>query len=104
MALADTFDRLVESERLERSPVIDHVAAVSAGIFGEDVYLDLDYQEDVAADVDANVVMTGSGKLVEVQGTAEGDPFGRAQLDQLLDLTADGIGRLVELQRESRQP
>ncbi len=103
VALADAFDHLVAEGRLERSPIVDHVAAVSAGIFGDVVLLDLDYQEDVAADVDANVVMTGSGKLVEVQGTAEGDPFERSQLDELLDLTAEGIGRLVEEQQTARR-
>jgi ribonuclease PH len=102
VALADGFDSLVASGRLAAWPIVDHVAAVSAGIFGEDVLLDLDYEEDVAADVDANVVMTGSGRLVEVQGTAEGRPFERTQLDRLLDVTAAGIERLIAAQKAAR--
>jgi ribonuclease PH len=66
------------------------------------VLLDLEYTEDVGAEVDANVVMTGAGLLVEVQGTAEGDPFSRAQLDRMLDLAASGISELVDEQRKSR--
>ena len=103
IALADGFDELVASGRLVASPLADHVAAVSAGIFGGDVLLDLDYEEDVAADVDANVVMTGSGGLVEVQGTAEGRPFEREQLDRLLDLATIGIERLIAAQRVARE-
>lgn len=102
IALADAFDTLIAEGRLDESPIFDHVAAVSAGIFPDGVLLDLDYEEDVSADVDANVVMTGSGKLVEVQGTAEGDPFDRRQLDEMLDVAAAGIARLVELQEAAR--
>jgi ribonuclease PH len=103
IALADGFEALVASGRMAASPIVDHVAAVSAGIFGDDVLLDLDYEEDVSADVDANVVMTGSGRLVEVQGTAEGRPFERKQLDRLLDLTTAGIEQLVAAQRAARE-
>jgi len=78
------------------------VAAVSVGIVGDEVLLDLEYTEDVGAEVDANVVMTGAGLLVEVQGTAEGDPFSRQQLDQMLDLAEAGIANLVEEQRKAR--
>ena len=77
----------------------DSVAAVSAGIVGEELLLDLCYEEDAKAEVDFNVVMTGSGDLVEVQGTAEGAPFSRAQLDALVDLASAGIAELVEIQR-----
>ncbi len=77
------------------------VAAVSAGIIGGAVMLDLDYSEDSTADVDMNVVMTGDGKLVEVQGTAEAEPFDRALLDAMLDATASGIERLVRAQRDA---
>jgi ribonuclease PH len=79
----------------------DEVAAVSAGLVGEEMLLDLAYEEDARAEVDFNVVMTGSGHLVEVQGTAEGTPFSREQLDAMLDLTAGGIEQLVEFQRQS---
>ncbi len=71
------------------------VAAVSVGIVDGDPLLDLDYPEDSSAQVDLNVVGTGDGRLVEVQGTAEGDPFSRAELDDLLDLAIDGIRRLI---------
>ena len=102
IALADAFDRRIEDGKLGASPITDHVAAVSVGIVGDEVLLDLEYTEDVGAEVDANVVMTGAGLLVEVQGTAEGDPFSRAQLDRMLDLAASGISELVDEQRKSR--
>jgi ribonuclease PH len=75
------------------------VAAVSAGLVEGEARLDLCYEEDAAADVDFNVVMTGAGELVEVQGTAEGAPFSRAELDALLDLAADGVADLTRIQR-----
>jgi ribonuclease PH len=79
------------------------VAAVSVGIVGGELLLDLDYSEDSTADVDLNVVATGEGKLVEVQATAERDPFDRAQLDGLLDLAGAGIERIgVEQERAAR--
>jgi ribonuclease PH len=87
---------------MESSPLTDHVAAISVGIVGTEALLDLQYTEDVSADVDANIVMTGSGKIIEVQGTAEGDPFDRGQLDRMLDLAEKGIGELVDQQRSSR--
>jgi ribonuclease PH len=75
------------------------VAAVSVGIVGGKVCLDLDYDEDSTADVDMNVVATGEGELVEVQGTAEGKPFARADLDRMLDAALGGIAKLSGLQR-----
>jgi ribonuclease PH len=77
----------------------DSVAAVSVGLMGSGPCLDLNYDEDAAADVDFNVVMTGSGELVEVQGTAEGAPFTRDQLNDMLDLATKGIGELTDIQR-----
>lgn len=77
----------------------EHVAAVSVGLVDGEPRLDLCYDEDAGAEVDFNVVMTGSGALVEVQGTAEGEPFSRDQLDELLDLAAGGIAELVDIQR-----
>ncbi len=77
----------------------DLVAAVSVGIVAGEALLDLDYVEDAGADVDMNVVMTGDGRLIEVQATAEKTPFGRARLDELLDLAASGIARISEQQR-----
>ncbi len=102
VALADAFDVRREEGKLDASPISDHVAAVSVGLIGDDVMLDLAYTEDVAADVDCNVVMTGDGRLVEVQGTAEGHPFARKQFDRMLDVAAGGIARLVELQAAAR--
>ena len=102
IALADAFDQRIAEGKLEASPLTDHIAAISVGLVGDDALLDLEYTEDVTADVDANVVMTGSGKIVEVQGTAEGDPFDRSQLDRMLDLAAKGISELVADQRAAR--
>jgi len=81
------------------SALRDSVAAVSVGLVDGEPRLDLCYEEDAGAEVDCNVVMTGDGRLVEVQGTAEGAPFDRAQLDELLDLAAGGIAELTEIQR-----
>jgi len=83
---------------LVREPLKGSVAAVSVGIVDATALLDLDYSEDSAAQVDLNVVATGTGQLVEVQGTAEGDPFDRAQLDQLMDLALAGCAELTALQ------
>lgn len=80
-------------------PLSDTVAAVSSGILGQRALLDLPYEEDVAADTDMNVVGTGSGNLVEVQGTAEGVPFNRRELDELIDLALAGIAELTKVQR-----
>jgi ribonuclease PH len=102
IALADAFDQRIAEGKLEVSPLTDHIAAISVGLIGDDALLDLEYTEDVTADVDANVVMTGSGKIVEVQGTAEGEPFDRGQLDRMLDLAAKGIAELVDDQRAAR--
>ena len=102
IALADAFDQRIAEGKMKASPLIDHVAAISVGMVHDEVLLDLQYTEDVGADVDANVVMTGAGKFVEVQGTAEGDPFDRTQLEQLLDLAAKGIAELVDEQRTAR--
>jgi ribonuclease PH len=83
--------------------VQDHVAAISVGIYKGVPVLDLDYPEDSDCDTDMNVVMTGSGGIVELQGTAEGEPFTRAQLEQLTDLAAAGIARLITAQKAALQ-
>ncbi len=90
--------KLVAEEKLERSPLTGTVAAISAGIVGGVPLLDLDYSEDSTAEVDANVVMTGEGGLIEVQATAERTPLSRAHLDDLLALAGDGIERLRAVQ------
>jgi len=99
VALHDAFSRLMQSGELTGHPLTDEVAAVSVGIVDAVAMLDLPYAEDSRAEVDMNVVMTGSGRFVEVQGTAEGAPFSRDELDSLLGLAAGGIGALVEAQR-----
>lgn len=98
VALHDALSRLVQEGRIPRHPIVDHCAAVSVGIVDGEARLDLPYVEDVAADVDMNVVMTGSGSFIEVQGTAEADPFDRTQFDAMLDLAGAGIARIVEMQ------
>ena len=99
VALHDACTRLVDQGRLKRHPLTDQVAAVSVGIVDTVAMLDLPYDEDSRADVDMNVVMTGAGRFVEVQGTAEQLAFSRGELDQLLELAATGITELVEAQR-----
>jgi ribonuclease PH len=101
VALCDAVTWLHEKKLLNGSPIRDHVAAVSVGMAGGTPLLDLDYGEDSACGCDLNVVMTGAGRFVEVQGTAEGDAFSRAELDQLLDLAARGIGELIGQQKKS---
>ena len=102
IALADAFDTWVEAGKMEANPITRNVAAISVGVLDGSALLDLDYPEDVAVDVDANVVMTGEGDLIEVQGTAEGEPFSRKLLDVMLDYAASGIDELVSLQNEGR--
>ncbi len=100
LALHDALVWLGGGKETGALPLTDHVAAVSVGIVNGDELLDLCYREDVAADVDANVVMTSAGDLIEVQATAEGKVFDRASLERLLDLAYKGIKELVEFQRE----
>ena len=100
VAVHDAVQWLLQRGLIEASPIRDHVAAVSVGIVQGTPLLDLEYVEDVACDTDMNVVMTGAGGFVELQGTAEGEPFTRAELDALLALATQGIGELVALQRE----
>ena len=101
VALELALRALVANGSLERLPLTQSVAAVSCGVVGGEALLDLDYSEDSTAEVDANVVMTGDGGLVEVQATAERTPLSRASLDELLALAAGGIERLRAAQREA---
>ncbi len=91
--------KLIALKALSRSPLIDYLAAISVGVVGGELLLDLEYSEDSNAEVDMNVVMTGSGRLVEVQATAEGKPYSRDDLNRLLDLAQPAIQKLVEAQR-----
>lgn len=100
VALHDACTRLVQAGRIAANPLTDECAAISVGIIDGEPRLDLPYVEDVRAEVDMNVVMTGSGRFVEVQGTAEGLPFSRSELDDLLGLAEGGIAQIVTRQRE----
>jgi ribonuclease PH len=99
VAAHDAVGWLRAQQRLAETPIRDAVAAVSVGLVRGTPLLDLAYDEDSACDTDMNVVMTGTGGFVEVQGTAEGAPFSRAEMDRLLALAAQGIGELVAAQR-----
>ena len=99
VALADGINKLLKQGKLEKSPLIEAIAAISVGIIDNQAYLDLDYPEDVAADVDFNVVMNSKLELIEVQGTAEAGSFSRHQLNQMLDLAEQGITQLVKAQK-----
>ena len=101
VALAEAFRWLEEKELVTSSPLLDSVSAVSVGIVEGVPCLDLNYSEDSTAQVDMNVVMTGAGKLVEVQGTAEQGAFERTELDRLLDLATSGIGQLTARQQRA---
>ncbi|TXL65921.1 ribonuclease PH [Zeimonas arvi] len=99
LAAYDAVASLVKAGVLAGSPIREHVAAVSVGIYQGVPVLDLDYDEDSNCETDLNVVMTGAGGFVEIQGTAEGEPFSRAQLDRLVGLASEGIERLVAAQK-----
>lgn len=99
VAMADAFETLVKNGKLKHNPMKGHVAAVSVGILGQDILCDLEYVEDSAADTDMNVVMTEDGRMIEVQGTAEGEPFSRQELNVLLDVAEKGIADIVKAQK-----
>jgi ribonuclease PH len=101
VALVDAFDWMMKNGKLKRSPVRRRVAGVSVGVIRGEPRLDLDYAEDVVADVDMNVVMSSEGRFVEVQGTGEHGTFDRAELDRLLDLAVRGLAELDMLQRSA---
>jgi ribonuclease PH len=100
VALAAALQQLVQFGALKKSPLADSVAATSVGIVAGDPMIDLDYEEDSRAGVDMNIVMTGSGKFVEVQATAEQHPFDDAQLSRLIELGRNGIRELTEIQKQ----
>ena len=101
VALHLALQKLVTAGKLGKLPLADHVAAISCGIYQGTPVLDLDYPEDSGADADANFVLTGAGRIIEVQGTAEKIPFSEAELMQLLGLARKGIGELVTLQKKA---
>lgn len=98
VALAMAIGQLVKFGAIKKNPLVESVAATSVGIVGGEPMIDLDYEEDSRADVDMNLVMTGSGKFVEVQATAEHHPFDDAQLSRLIELARAGIGELMQIQ------
>ncbi|MCU0666982.1 MAG: ribonuclease PH [Candidatus Omnitrophica bacterium] len=99
IALVDALQKIKKTGLINEIPVTDYVAAISVGVVEGHACLDLAYAEDSKAEVDMNVVMTGSGEFIEIQGTAERKPFNRAQMDKLLDLAKKGIHELVEMQK-----
>ena len=103
VALADAVKRLMEEKKLSDNPLIASVASISVGIYNGVPVLDLDYPEDSNAETDMNVVMNDQGHFIEVQGTAEGHPFSRDELDKLLDLAAGGIKKLALAQQQALQ-
>ncbi len=101
VALYQAFDGLVKAGEIDSIPMTDQIAAVSCGIYKGEAVLDLDYDEDSAADTDANFVLTGSGGIVEIQGTAEGEPFSEDEFLKLMGLAKAGIQQLAALQRDA---
>ena len=103
VAARDAVNHLLENKVISTDPIINSVAAISVGIYQGVPVLDLDYAEDSQCDTDMNVVMTGTGGMIEVQGTAEGAPFSRDELEELLNLASEGIGQLTRIQKEALQ-
>lgn len=103
VALCDAVQKLLDNGELKENPIIEPVAAISAGILNGQIILDLDYSEDSTADVDGNIVMTESGKIIEFQTTAEGNPFDKAQLLELLETGETAIKEIIKLQKASLQ-
>ncbi len=101
VALAIAVEKLMKKGVIKESPIRDYVAAISVGMVEGEPRLDLCYEEDSKAEVDMNVVMTGSGQFVEVQGTAEGQPFSLAQMEKMLALAGKGIRQLIALQKKN---
>jgi len=99
VALADALHKIEKEGRIEKVPIKDLVAATSVGIVNGEMYLDLSYEEDSKAEVDMNIVMTGKGEFIEIQGTAEKKAFNKTQMEKMLDLAKKGIEDLFDLQR-----
>jgi len=99
LALGLALQKLVREGALQKLPLKDYIAATSVGVVNNTLLLDLNYEEDSRAQIDMNVVQTGEGLFVEVQGTAEGDPFPKQILDQLTELASGGIRKLIEIQK-----
>ena len=102
VALYDAIQGLIQNGFLKESPIIDSLAAISLGIKNGEILLDLDYEEDSNCDTDMNIVMTGKGKFVEIQGTAEGEAFSREEMNQIFDVAELGIRELTKKQEEAQ--
>ena len=98
------YKTLLTKKKIAASPLIDSVAAISVGVKDKCILLDLDYEEDSQCDTDMNIVMTGSGKFIEIQGTAEGIPFSKEEMDLLIASAAQGIQAISEKQQECLAP
>ncbi len=101
VALSEAISWMMARDIIKKNPIKDNIAAISCGIYQGAPVLDLDYIEDSEAETDANFVMSGSGKIIEIQGTAEQNPFSRDELNQLLDLAQKGIGEIITIQNEA---
>ena len=101
VALFDAIQRLIKDKKIKESPLIDSVAAISVGIKGQEILLDLDYEEDSKCDTDMNIIMTGSGKFIEIQGTAEGQSFSKSEMNNLINLAEKGIQIIINKQKNS---
>ena len=97
LALRDAVDKLLKSGELKENPIIEPIGAISIGLHGDEILLDLDYEEDSHARVDSNVVLTKSGKIVDFQTTAEGAPYEKAQMDKLFEVAKKGIEQIIEM-------
>ena len=104
VALYDAVEYLRKEVSIPRDPIVDSLAAISVGVVDGRVCLDLNYEEDSKAEVDCNFVMTGQGRFIEIQGTAEGKPFPREDFDKMMDLAVQGINRLTAIQHQVLSP
>jgi ribonuclease PH len=100
IAIYDAIQTLINSNKISTSPLINSIAAISVGIKNGEVFLDLDYEEDSSCDTDMNIVMTGNGEFIEIQGTAEGVAFSRTEMDNLINMASSGIKLITQKQTE----
>lgn len=97
LALSEAINKLIASGDLAENPIIEPIGAISIGLIGDEILLDLDYEEDSHARVDSNVVLTKSGKIVDFQTTSEGEPYEKSQMDELFEIAKEGIGKIIEM-------
>ena len=100
LALKDAVEKLIVSGDLKENPIVEPIAAISIGMIGEDILLDLNYEEDSHARVDSNVVLTKSGKIVDFQTTSEGEPYEKAKMDELFNIASNGIQKIIKIYDE----